>query len=103
MLHVFPRFLPVACFRALFTSCLFTRAWNRLYAFALGSLYSHNKTLCFSFSCSEGKTTVNIIDPAFESKIRAKVADVFPFMKDTDVSEHYKMIEQVLEDEKMVK
>ena len=27
---------------------------------------------------------------------------MFPFMKDTDVSEHYKMIEQVLEDEKMV-
>ena len=30
------------------------------------------------------------------------MADVFPFMKDKDVSEHYKMIEQVLEDEKMV-
>ena len=27
---------------------------------------------------------------------------MFPFMKDKDVSEHYKMIEQVLEDEKMV-
>jgi len=54
------------------------------------------------FSRSEGSTTINIIDPAFESKMRAKVADVFPFMKDKDVSEHYKMIEQVLEDEKMV-
>lgn len=68
----------------------------------LFSQHSHNKTLFFSFSRSEGRTTINIIDPAFESKIRAKVADVFPFMKDTDVSEHYKMIEQVLEDEKMV-
>ncbi|KAL9966190.1 hypothetical protein ACROYT_G024228 [Oculina patagonica] len=58
--------------------------------------YSHTVKKC------EGRTTINIIDPAFESKIRAKVADVFPFMKDTDVSEHYKMIEQVLEDEKMI-
>ena len=93
-LHVFAHFLPVACLPALGTGCMLS-LWV--------SLYSHNKTLCFSFSCSEGKTTVNIIDPAFESKIRAKVADVFPFMKDKDVSEHYKMIEQVLEDEKMVK
>ena len=56
------------------------------------------------FFFSEGKTTINtcIIDPAFEGKIRAKVAEVFPFMKSEDVSEHYKMIEQVLEDEKMV-
>ena len=61
-----------------------------------------NKAACVSFSRSEGRTSINIIDPAFESKIRAKVADVFPFMKDKDVSEHYKMIEQVLEDEKMV-
>lgn len=51
---------------------------------------------------SEGKTTVNIIDPNFEGKIRAKVAEMFPFMKPENVSEHYKMIEQVLEDEKMV-
>lgn len=56
--------------------------------------YSH------TVKTSEGRTSINIIDPAFESKIRAKVADVFPFMKDKDVSEHYKMIEQVLEDEK---
>ena len=54
------------------------------------------------FFFSEGKTTINIIDPAFEGKIRAKVAEVFPFMKPEDVSAHYKMIEQVLEDEKMV-
>ena len=38
----------------------------------------------------------------FEGKIRAKVAEMFPFMKAENVSEHYKMIEQVLEDEKMV-
>ena len=38
----------------------------------------------------------------FEGKIRAKVAEMFPFMKPENVSEHYKMIEQVLEDEKMV-
>jgi len=81
---------------------MFSRAWSRLYAFAFVFSHSHNKTPCFSFSLSEGRTTINIIDPAFESKIRAKVADVFPFMKDKDVSEHYKMIEQVLEDEKMV-
>ena len=55
------------------------------------------------FLFSEGRTAINIVDPAFESKIRAKVADVFPFMKDTEISEHYKMIEQVLEDEKMVR
>ena len=51
---------------------------------------------------SEGKTAINIIDPAFEGNVRAKVAEVFPFMKPEDVSKHYKMIEQVLEDEKMV-
>lgn len=84
MLHVFPRFEPVVYFRFCFHNTVTT------------------KPFFFSFSRSEGRTTINIIDPAFESKIRAKVADVFPFMKDTDVSEHYKMIEQVLEDEKMV-
>lgn len=68
----------------------------------LVSQHIHNKASCVSFSRSEGRTSINIIEPAFESKIRAKVADVFPFMKDKDVSEHYKMIEQVLEDEKMV-
>ncbi|KAL9974194.1 hypothetical protein ACROYT_G011206 [Oculina patagonica] len=58
--------------------------------------YSHTVKKC------EGRTEINIIDPAFESKIRAKVADVFSFEKDKDVSKHYKMIEQVLEDEKMI-
>ncbi|KAJ7389833.1 Transient receptor putative cation channel sub M member 2 [Desmophyllum pertusum] len=58
--------------------------------------YSHTVKKC------EGRTVINIIDPAFESKIRAKVADVFPFLKDQDVSAHYKMIEQLLEDEKMI-
>ena len=58
---------------------------------------------CFLFLFSEGSTTINIVDPAFESKIRAKVAEAFQFTNDTDVSEHYKMIEQMLEDEKMVR
>ena len=87
-LTVFPRSEPVVCFHFL----------GFLYFF-----YSHQTLLheyvVFLFSRSEGGTTINIIDPAFESKIRAKVADVF---KDIDVNEHYKMIEQVLEDEKMV-
>lgn len=55
-----------------------------------------------SLRFSEGRTTINVIDPAFEGKVRAKVAEMFPFMKPEDVSAHYKMIEQVLEDEKMV-
>lgn len=58
--------------------------------------YSHTIKKC------EGRTTINVIDPAFEGKVRAKVAEMFPFMKPEDVSAHYKMIEQVLEDEKMI-
>lgn len=85
---------------------MFSRAWSRLYVFAFDFTTQSQQNfficMCFSSLHSEGRTTINIIDPAFESKIRAKVADVFPFMKDADVSEHYKMIEQVLEDEKMV-
>lgn len=81
---------------------MFFHALGRLYTFAFVFTTQSQQNPIFSFSRSEGRTTINIIDPAFESKIRAKVADVFPFMKDTDVSEHYKMIEQVLEDEKMV-
>ena len=55
--------------------------------------------LCVFLLFSDGGNT---IDPAFEAKIRAKVADVFPFMNEKGVSEHYRMVEQVLEDEKMV-
>lgn len=58
--------------------------------------YSHTIKKC------EGKNAINIIDPAFEGNVRAKVAEVFPFMKPEDVSKHYQMIEQVLEDEKMI-
>ena len=88
MLHVFPRSEPVVCFRFFGFSVLFYTVTKTL----------HEYIVCL-FSRSEGRTTINIIDPAFESKIRAKVADVF---KGIDVNEHYKMIEQVLEDETMV-
>ncbi|RMX42269.1 hypothetical protein pdam_00009856 [Pocillopora damicornis] len=48
---------------------------------------------------SDGKF---IVDPQYEGKIRAKVADVFQFRKEQEVDEHYKMIEEVLEDDKMI-
>ena len=51
------------------------------------------------FIASDGKF---IVDPQYEGKIRAKVADVFQFRKEQEVDEHYKMIEEVLEDDKMV-
>lgn len=51
------------------------------------------------FIVSDGKF---IVDPQYEGKIRAKVADVFQFRKEQEVDEHYKMIEEVLEDDKMV-
>ena len=53
----------------------------------------------FFFIVSDGKF---IVDPQYEGKIRAKVADVFQFRKEQEVDEHYKMIEEVLEDDKMV-
>ena len=54
------------------------------------------------FLFSEGRSATNIIDPMYEGKIRAKVAEAFPFMKDENVDAHYKMIEKVLEDDTMV-
>ena len=57
--------------------------------------------MLFWFS-SEGNSFINTIDPAYIGKVRAKVEDVFQFKKEEDVSAHYKMIEQLLEDEKMV-
>ena len=54
---------------------------------------------CLFFIVSDGKF---IVDPQFEGKIRAKVAEVFQFRKEQEVDEHYKMIEEVLEDDKMV-
>lgn len=53
----------------------------------------------FFFIVSDGKF---IVDPQYEGKIRAKVAEVFQFRKEQEVDEHYKMIEEVLEDDKMV-
>ena len=55
--------------------------------------------LCLFFIVSDGKF---IVDPQYEEKIRAKVAEVFQFRKEQEVDEHYKMIEEVLEDDKMV-
>ncbi|XP_074622988.1 transient receptor potential cation channel subfamily M member-like 2 isoform X1 [Acropora palmata] len=51
---------------------------------------------------SEGISTVNVIDPVFEGKVRRKVKELFPFMDAEKVSEHYNMIEQLLKDEKMI-
>lgn len=58
--------------------------------------YSHTIKKC------EGNSSINTIDPAYIGKVRAKVEDVFQFKKAEDVSAHYKMIEQLLEDEKMI-
>ncbi|XP_015772249.1 PREDICTED: transient receptor potential cation channel subfamily M member 2-like [Acropora digitifera] len=51
---------------------------------------------------SEGISTLNVIDPVFEGKVRRKVKELFPFMDAEKVSEHFNMIEQLLKDEKMI-